>query len=139
MLQPGTYEGRVISHGLVKSGGKGTPGLDVRCEIDTGAEGKKTATVTLWLSRAAMERSKSTLGALGFVGKISQLDPRHPEPLSLVGTVAPVRLDYEDYNGNKREKWEFALAGNRPLDVSEFANIDAAFEGAYEPTEELPF
>ena len=139
MTAPGTYEGKIIAHGLVKSGNKGTPGLDVRCEVATGGEGKKVVTTTLWLSHAALKRSKSILGGLGFSGRIMTLDPRSHGHVSLAGTLVNLKCEIETYEGTEREKWEIAAGGNEPLPLEEFAAIDSRFAGEFDASDEVPY
>ena len=138
MTAPGTYEGKIIAHGLVKSGSKGTPGLDVRCEVATDQDGKKIVTTTLWLSPAAIKRSKSILGGLGFSGRIVNLDPRSSSFVSLAGTLVNLKCDVENYEGTDREKWEISAGGNEPLPLEDFAAIDSRFAGEF-ASEEDPF
>ena len=156
MTEPGIYEGKIIAHGLVKSGNKGTPGLDIRCVVSlpappsaapwdesaptpAPAEPKKVVTTTLWLSHAALKRSKSILGGLGFSGRIMTLDPRSHGHVSLAGTLVNLKCEIETYEGTEREKWEIAAGGNEPLPLDEFAAIDSRFAGEFDASDEVPY
>ena len=162
MTEPGLYEGKIIAHGLVKSGNKGTPGLDVRCEVaipaltdqqpeavgsapwdvasaPAPAPARKVVTTTLWLSPAAIKRSKSILGGLGFSGRIMTLDPRSHGHVSLAGTLVNLKCEVETYEGTEREKWEIAAGGNEPLPLEEFAAIDSRFAGEFDASDEVPY
>ncbi len=130
MYAEGNYEAKIIAHGLVKSGNKGTPGLELRCEVVS--NDRKVVTTTLWLSPAAILRSKALIGGLGFQGRIRQLDPRSGQAfVDLSGTLIDLKCKHEDYNGTLQERWEMSGGGNEPLPIDDFAKIDAAFAGEF--------
>jgi hypothetical protein len=124
MKPEGDYQGTITTHGLVKSS-SGTPALQIRAELEDG----ETITTVLWLSSKAMDRAKGILGGIGFTGRISQLDPRAPEPQSLKGKALKLRCKHETYKNALQEKWEIASGGSSLLPVAEFAAVDASWEG----------
>jgi hypothetical protein len=125
------YEGKIIAHGLIKSSGKGTPGLEIRCEVATEPEARKIVTATLWLSPKALKGSKAKIGAMGFAGRIRQLDPRSEDHISLVGTLVSLLCKHESYDDKPQEKWEISGGGNEPLPLEDFGRVDAIFAGEF--------
>jgi hypothetical protein len=137
MTPEGNYEGKILAHGLIKSSGKGTPGLEVRCEVATEGQGKKVVTTTLWLSPGAIKGSKSKIGGMGFQGRIRQLDPRAGDSfVDLSGTIVTLKCKHEDYEGKPQERWEIAGGGNEPLPLDDFDKVDAAFAGEFQAADE---
>jgi hypothetical protein len=132
MLAEGKYEAKIMQHGLVKSS-KDTPGVEFRCRL---AEPDQVVTVTLWLSGGALPRAKSVIGAFGFSGKISQLDPRHPNHKSLAGEVVQLRCKHETYQGETRAKFEFIGGGSEAASPNEFEKFDALWDGEYIATDD---
>lgn len=135
MIPEGVYDAVIVSHGLVKSSKKETPGIDFRLKLK---DFDQVVTVTCWLSLKALGMTKRTLGSLGFGGgKISTLDPRHPQHASLKGRETKIRCKHEESGDfGEKEKWEFMGGGNEPASARDFGMFDDAFEGTYIASDE---
>ncbi len=137
--EAGTYRGPIVRVQVGESKEKGTPQIVFTFEVNERKVGDdwepmdgQERSVFRYLTDKTAEYVAKDLKALGYpFHTFDQIDPEHSQAHNFVGTEVPVRLKYEPYQGEDKEKWEFAFGGGglevKPLARSKFAGLNAAF------------
>lgn len=122
---PGEYIGEVVDQGINQAK-TGTYQFFVRfavvAKVDPslpeganaiGVDNNYERTLFRAISEKTSERLAHDLRQLGFNGdQWSDLDPRAADAWNLIGSDVRVICRHEVYNGENRERWDFALGGN---------------------------
>ena len=136
------YSATITGHGLAVSKEKRTPSvklsLKAHNDLDSGEACDKTFYADLWLSDNAAERTARTLRAIGWNGMdAAELN----DGQTLVGIEVEISTEFEDYNGESREKVKFvneagnfAKRGVKPLDDNAARAIVSKFNALLKNT-----
>ena len=130
------YACTITGHGFAESKEKKTPSvklsLKAHTDLDTGASIDKTFYADLWLSDKCIDRTCATLREIGYEG--NSLGPIN-EGQVLVGAECEVSTEFEDYNGESREKVRFvnragnyASRGVKPMDANQASAVAAKYD-----------
>ena len=123
MLTPGYYDSpTVLSHSVIASTKKGTPGVSIVFSIDPCDGGAPvTRTATFWLSGGAAERSVEALGYLGLEPGTSLAD-LNDGTVRLNGAGVSLTVEHETYTTDDgtvktvdRIQWVNKLGGGAKL------------------------
>ena len=139
------YACTITGHGFAESKEKKTPSvklsLKAHTDLDTGNAVDKTFYADLWLSDKCIDRTCATLREIGYnENSLAAINDGNV----LVGAECEVSTEYEDYNGESRERVRFvnragnyASRGVKPMDATQARAVAAKYDRFLKNTPKL--
>lgn len=140
-FKEGFYAGRITSRwGLGKSKDKGTPCIqwwvtpthrkEMGKLVPMETSGERT--VIRYLTEGTIDSVIKELRSFGYdYDSFDQIDPEHAEAFDFEGIEVELRCKHETYEGEARERWEFAMLGGgsfvKPIERSDVSKLNTLF------------
>ncbi len=112
MIEPGVYTGVFRKMEFGKSSKKGTPTMATTFYIE---EAELERTVYTYITKNTMKTAFAKLDSIGFNRNFKEPDA--------VGESVQLRCAHEPYEGDNKERWEFASWGGANIDAPEQKTI----------------
>jgi hypothetical protein len=138
--EPGYYKGTIVSWTLGESNEKNTPQFCVTFTVDEREVGGGTVpasggerTVFRAITEGTAKYVVKDLRALGYDrDNFDDLDPESANAFDFAGLPVRVRCKYEEYKGEEKERWDFAMGAGlqvKKLEPKGVSKLNAVFGG----------
>ena len=100
----------------------------------------RTGELIFWLTDKAFDNALRDIQKIlgGEISSFSQIDPRHPNTLSVIGKELELSCRQEEYKGQMQTKWSLPRDMGKPLTNGEMESLDERLAAKRQAAKEEP-